>query len=242
MIGSNNISVYSEKGIRPNNEDRASFCHNPKFGTLLVVADGMGGHEGGEVASEIAVTSLSKAFADTTYDGSEGSLMDAIKNAHQNVLKRVNTSPELRGMGSTMVAAVLMQSTVLVANVGDSRAYQFRADCVRRLTCDDLYISQLLGIDDRVARKHPHGHVLSQAIGAEGGISPNLSTFDMEPGDTLLLCTDGVHEVLPEPDMRWIIEHSPLSSAAEQVVAAALRAGSADNCTVIIARIPWESS
>ncbi len=240
MISMSNVSVHSDKGVRSNNEDRASFALHPEYGGLLVVADGMGGHEGGEVASDIVVKSLTASFKVNGYNGSTEALINAIDQAHQCVLQQAEESPEIRGMGSTLLAVVLLPTKAVVANVGDSRAYQFREDCVRRLTVDDLYISQLLGIDDRVARKHPQGHVLSQAIGAETGISPSVHTFDLQPGDTFVLCTDGVHEVLTEPTMRGIIDQSTPTTAAEQLVFAAIRAGSNDNCTAIVARIPGE--
>ncbi len=239
MIELTNISVFSDKGKRTENEDRASFLIGSSPGeVLLVLADGMGGHEGGEEASELVTQTLLHYFAEHGFEPPEQQLEDALKKTQQCVLQNVIDSPQYTGMGSTVVAVTVRPEKGVVASVGDSRAYQFRDDCVRRLTRDDLYVSHLLGIDDRVARKHPQGHVLSQAIGIDGDLTPHIHGFDVQPADIFLLCSDGVHEVLNEPTMRMIIATSKPAEAAMRIVHAAMDAGSTDNCSAVVAQMP----
>ncbi len=229
----------TDKGQRANNQDSAGFLISPAADwCLLLLADGMGGEAGGEIASRLALESMLQCARGFTGGDAEACLREWVQRAHADLQKAVAANTSLTGMGCTLVAVLLMQQEAITAHVGDSRAYQFRDGCVRRLTEDHLYITELMHIDDREARRHPSGHVLSQAVGMEGELKPAVSHFDLQNGDYFMICCDGVHEVLTEPEMAGILQKEPLVNAVQSMVNAALEASSTDNCTVTAARIP----
>jgi protein phosphatase len=242
-----NVAWHTETGRRKANEDSCAVQLAPDGSAcLLVVADGMGGHASGEIASRIAVDTLLGAFEAHRFhpEHIRPLLQDAIWSAHQEILRTGQQQPEQAGMGTTVVAAVLSDERVDVAHVGDSRALQFRGDEVRRLTRDHLYAIDVLGVDENRAKDHAQGNVLSQALGFEGGIDPTFNSFDLQAGDVIVLCSDGVCSHVSEPLMgdSLLTSHADKethwSQVAADIVRHALLNGSRDNCTVVLAAVP----
>jgi protein phosphatase len=232
--------VLSDAGPRRNNEDTCGFVVAPDGSSaLMVLADGMGGHSSGEVASSIAIQTMLDAFRqERPTQGMERYLRLSVQEAHRRIRSAASGDPQHEGMGSTVVAALMCPPRVVIAHVGDSRAYQFRDGCVRRLTRDHLYVVETLSIPENRAKSHPQGHVLAQALGVEMDIRPDTATFDAAPGDMLLLCSDGVSECLTEPEMGAFLEALPLQEAVSKIIQTALQNGSRDNCTVVAVHVP----
>ena len=232
------VSIHSEAGKRANNEDQVGFYAAPDgSGVLLVLADGMGGHACGEVASQRAIDVLLKMFEKYQFDDVEKLMQEAIYTAHERIQRDAAQDEHKEGMGTTIVTAALLQNEVVVGHVGDSRALQFRLPFVRRLTRDHLYATDVLEVEESQAKHHAKGNVLSQALGIAGPITPTLNRFDACPGDIIVLCSDGVSECVMEPHMAQLLAGAHLPQSAQSIVHAALANGSRDNCSVVAARV-----
>jgi PPM family protein phosphatase len=234
------IAMHTSAGVRKNNQDFCGFLVAPDgSAALMVLADGMGGHRCGEVASQLATDTLLTHFEQQGFAAdAAGQLREGILEAHERIAREAEADPGKQGMGTTVVATVLRPGELTVAHVGDSRALQFRAPNVRRLTRDHLYVVDVLGLEENVAKTHPQGHILAQALGVGGDLEPTISQFDLAPGDRILLCCDGVSEYLNEAELGRLLLQLPLRDAVVRIVEAALANQSRDNCTALAAAIP----
>jgi protein phosphatase len=234
------IAMHTSAGVRKNNQDFCGFLVAPDgSAALLVLADGMGGHRAGEVASQLATDALLKRFEQHGFEAEPATqLREAIFEAHERIVREAEADPSKEGMGTTVVATVIRPEELTVAHVGDSRALQFRLPNVRRLTQDHLYVVDVLGLDENVAKGHPKGHILAQALGVDGDLEPTVAQFDLARGDRVLLCCDGISEYLNEAEIGRLISHHPLRDAVVLIVEEALANNSRDNCTALAAAIP----
>lgn len=203
---------------------------------LLAVADGMGGHRAGDIASEEAI----KAFANavTVHDGTpENRLSKAINDANDHLQKMVAADSQLEGMGTTLVAALVNGKEVTLINVGDSRAYHI-SDEINQITTDQSLVQELVKqgvIEPEEAANHPQRNILSQALGTKESIEPD--TYEVTLEGVLLLCSDGLSDELPETTMRTIVsEAKKLDTAAEELIAQANEMDGSDNISVVLAR------
>jgi len=204
-------------------------------GDLVAVADGMGGHRAGEVASRLAIDALRDAFAaDPTADG----LVAAVHAANRSVWGQSEADPALHGMGTTLVAVALVGASLAVVNVGDSRAYLLQDGRLRRLTSDHSLVAELVrsgAISEDEARTHPRRNILTQVLGVTDSISPYVGEAIPERGERLLLCSDGLFNELDEPQIAAILtEVADPTTAATRLVDAANHAGGTDNITALI--------
>lgn len=204
-------------------------------GDLVAVADGMGGHRGGEVASWLAVETLREAFvADPSADG----LVAAVHAANTAVWERSESDPELRGMGTTLVAVALVGPSLAVVNVGDSRAYLLHDGRLRRLTSDHSLVAEMVRagqISEDEARSHPRRNILTQVVGVDAEIEPYVDETVPHRGDRLLLCSDGLFNELDDAQIAAILADEPdPTAAATHLVAAAKTAGGTDNITALV--------
>jgi len=235
---------------RKGNED--SLFVNPEQ-KLFVVADGMGGHAAGEIASRIAVDSINEFVCLTggdeeitwpfgldeniSYDGNR--LKTAIRFANKRVIEATREKTEYEGMATT-VAAVLVDDTVAnLGHVGDSRVYLFRGDGVRQLTSDHSWVNeQLLSgvISADQARSHPLRNVVTRALGGKADLQVEMQVHKIEAGDVLMLCSDGLTTMVPDDDMGKLVHQAgdDLVEAAKSLVAAANNRGGEDNITVLL--------
>ena len=235
--------------VRKNNEDR--FIVDEQV-NLFVVADGMGGHRAGEVASLLAVESIgafirrSAGDVDFTWpfgidaalslDGNR--LRTAVHLANRRIFQAAETTEDYSGMGTTIVAVLVNAATIAVAHVGDSRLYLLSQGTLQQVSADDSWAATVLAHDptmtpDQVAR-HPMRNVLTNVLGARDHVDVHISERAFAPGDKLLLSTDGLHAVLSLDAIRTLLTDSPRDATASKLVEAALTGGSRDNVTAVV--------
>jgi protein phosphatase len=219
--------------VRPGNED--AWLVDPAAG-LYVVADGLGGHPGGEVAARLAVERLPPLLRDAPFD--PWTLRAALVALNAQLADHARRYPELDGMGTTVVTALVCGDRAAIGHVGDSRAYQHRQGRLARLTKDHSVVEELLdagSIDQAQAVVHPQRSQLTQCVGACGPVVPSVRTVELAAGDRLLLCTDGLTTMLEDAAIeRLLARHADPDAACTALIDAALAAGGLDNVTVVV--------
>ncbi len=223
-------------GRRASNED--ALLVDNSIG-LFVVADGMGGHRAGEVASGLAVDTIRSVM--TAEPPSGDLLCHAVECANDQILAAATTNPDHSGMGTTVAALLIQNRGLEFVNVGDSRIYRCRSGTVTQLTKDDSWLSHARAngthISDEEARRHPMRHVLTDVVGVRPELSPELQVAPVEAGDTFLLCSDGLHGVVPSDRFAAILDaHPEPKASADYLVQEALDHGATDNITVIVVK------
>ncbi len=205
---------------------------------LFIVADGMGGHNAGEVASDLAVRTVHDFLA--AEDPTEDAIVEALCFANDQVLAAAGEEPSYVGMGTTMVVAWLTGERVLFGSVGDSRIYRWSHRTLTQLTTDDSWLTRLMAeeaLSPEDAQRHPMRHVLTKVVGLREDIEPAVGGGPFERGDALLLCSDGLHGSIPDEEIaRMLGSGAPVKHVAEQLVSLALEAGATDNVTVVLVR------
>ena len=226
----------SHKGRRKSNED--AMVIDPAVG-LFVVADGMGGHNAGEVASAMAAETLHQFIADAP-EASEATLSEAFCLANDQVLNAAAHNATYEGMGTTAVAACVSDGSVVFGSVGDSRIYLMRGGSLAQLTHDDSWVSRVLPADaigSEEAARHPMRHVLTKVIGLREDMEPSVGSSPFESGDTLLLCSDGLHGAVDDQAIAdYLRRPGSVEAIASELVEQALNAGSTDNITAVVVR------
>ena len=227
--------------VRKNNED-SLLVGEGRDETLFVVADGIGGFEAGEVASSIAVDVLKEV------EPSE-SLEDAIREANRRILAAARGDARFQGMGTTVVAMRFggtgEEPIAQISHVGDSRAYLLRGAELKPVTEDHSLVAELVRSGDLTrdqASEHPQKNLITRALGAEDEVDVDTVVLPVEPGDRLLLCSDGLSDMIPETRMLMILTSNPENPerAVRALVSAALEAGGADNVTVVVVDVREE--
>ncbi|WP_028643717.1 PP2C family protein-serine/threonine phosphatase [Nocardioides sp. URHA0020] len=208
---------------------------------LLAVCDGVGGAARGDIASSTAIGQLRRLDQPPTSDSAEELLArtaGAIHRAHDRLVELVDEDPALNGTSTTATVLTFDGTRVGVGHVGDSRAYLYRAGAIRQLTLDHTFVQTLIDegrITEAEARVHPHRNLIMRAIDAVSDSDPDLFVVDLEPGDRLLVCSDGACGVLEDGRMADILSSGSPEYAAVELVRASLEAGSTDNVTCIVA-------
>jgi PPM family protein phosphatase len=218
---------------------------------LLVVADGMGGHNAGEVASRLAVDAVVE-FIRTTHDRRDitwpfpfhpGRSMTlnridaALRLANRTVHDASGRDPAHAGMGTTIVAALVEGDRIVIGHVGDSRAYVLRDGALQQKTEDHTWVNAVMGATNPAAVDHPFRHVLTNGIGLGAELSPALAEDRLLPGERWLICTDGVHGSLDDESLRDAVRNSSPEAAAHEAVRLAIDAGSTDNATAVVLNV-----
>jgi PPM family protein phosphatase len=202
---------------------------------LFVVADGMGGHRGGDVASNLALETIESA---SSPEFTLQELVDEIKKANHAVLERGESDRDLRGMGTTITAVMVDDSKAHVAHVGDSRAYLLRDGTLQQLTEDHTLVQRMVRegrLSEDEASRHPQRSVLTRALGVDEEIPVDELTLDVHPGDRVLVCTDGLTSMVDRNRIQKILEREKDPQiAADKLIDAANKAGGDDNITVIV--------
>jgi len=233
---------------RDNNEDWYSYWEPEsdeqlrRKGRLAIVADGMGGHEGGQEASRLAVEAIEQAYAAATDGDPQSVLIAGFKAAHQRIQRYAEAHPALFGMGTTATAAVLLRAQLMYAHVGDSRLYLVRGSSISRLTHDHSYVGRLVEsgvITAEEADSHPQRHILTAALGAGPEAEPEIAPapIALSGGDALVLCTDGLWSLMEDEEIRQAVIEYPPSEACHALVETARQRGGPDNITIQILRI-----
>jgi protein phosphatase len=239
--------------VRPHNEDGLLIEQN--LG-LFVVADGMGGHKAGEVASSLALEAIEGFLARVAHDddhtwpfglertlGRSGNLLrTAIKLANRRVFRESERRDQYTGMGTTIAATLVDGDSVVVCGIGDSRVYLIRDAGIDRLTEDHTWVEALLaqtpGLDRGSLANHPMRHVLTRVVGAQDDVDVPVTVHRLVSRDRFVLCTDGVHGSLPDVRIAEIVAGAAsVSQAAETLVEAALAADGRDNLTAVVVEV-----
>jgi serine/threonine protein phosphatase PrpC len=211
-------------------------------GILFVVADGMGGHVGGEVAARTAVQALSDSFAEIQGPPTIGDLVSAVGAANLAVWHRARADTKLRGMGTTLTAMALVSEAdvdeIALVNVGDSRAYRLRGDTFAQLTSDHTLVEEMVRtgeLNASDASSHPKRHVLTRALGIEPDVEVDAWLVRPAAGDRLLLCSDGLINEVRDASIAKVLEATAdPGDAARELVRMALDHGGSDNVTVVV--------
>lgn len=232
--------------VRENNEDKFEYlCPEDaatlaRRGQVFVVCDGMGGHAAGQIASEIAAKTFIETYLRHPAEDPNVAILAAVSGANRFVLDVGRAIPSRRGMGTTLSALILRQGSVLIAQVGDSRVYRMRGGELCALTQDHTYVNELIRaglLSPDLAESHPQKHVLTRAIGADDHVEPDVLPYDLEVGDTYLLCSDGLLNHVDDEGIAQILAGNAPGDAAWNLVNAARMGGGSDNITVVIVRI-----
>ena len=233
-------AASTDVGLRRKiNEDRYALAAD--LG-LYLVADGMGGHTAGQVASELAADAALQAIR--ALEGASASLAEklryAVASANRAIYSMARERPELAGMGTTFVSLLAGEGRAALAHVGDSRAYLVRADRIRQLTDDHSIVGELLRrheISEDAAREHPHRHVLTRALGVRKAVEPDLAELTPLPGDFFVLCSDGLTNHVEDHEIaKAVTQEEDLQEACERLVDLANGRGGEDNTTLVIVR------
>ena len=218
---------------RPNNED--VWAALPEIG-FFALADGMGGHQAGEVAANVAVEELCHTIQTSSSDPFLAVRL-AIEKANQKVYEQGQKNQTLSGMGTTLCCLYWTATAVIYAHVGDSRIYRFRNDKLEQLTQDHSLFAKWLSKDQSktCATPYPYKNVITRAIGTSKQVTPEIALIGFEPNDLFILCSDGLTDALPFKDMEKILERSDnLDIAATRLIEKAKIKGSNDNITVLL--------
>lgn len=236
---------------RQHNEDAFLVENDAK---LFLVADGMGGHAAGEIASRIAVDSISEFILHTKEDDgtwphaydeslkrSTNRLMAAVRMANTRVLEAMRKDARLRGMGTTVVAILADDDVMSVAHVGDSRAYLIRDNSLNRITNDHSWVFEQVQagmLTEAEAEKHPLRNVITRALGGALQVNPDASEVETRPGDVFLLCSDGLTGMVPEDEILRVVtqNNEDLEAACQKLIETANERGGLDNITAILVK------
>lgn len=226
--------------IRTNNED--AFYLNEQH-NLIAVADGMGGHKAGEIASSIAIEAIASLI--TIKDNN--AMMPAevfrkvFSEANQRIWSKAHETEDCKGMGTTLTAAWVVEDLAYVAHIGDSRAYLVHEGKIRQVTRDHTLVEELIkngSIDRESALSHPQKNVLMKAVGADDSVSPDLHEIEVYEGDILLLCSDGLTHYLKAFEICELLSNeATLEASVNLMTELALERGGADNITAVAIRI-----
>jgi len=223
--------------VRSNNDDY--FLVDPTIG-LYLVADGMGGAQAGEHASRLAAETIEQAVQQNGKAMDSESLVAAFIRANQRVMDEAARDPQMEGMGTTLVAAIENGGELVVASVGDSRVYTFENGTLQTVTEDQTWVNEVgrrLGIDEDNLKNHPMRHVLTMAIGVSDNLRVHTHRIIPSPGMLILLCSDGLHGVVSEDEMKKALSsQGSLESKSKDLIALARSRGGPDNISTVLWR------
>jgi serine/threonine protein phosphatase PrpC len=217
-------------------EERASH----PGGRLLIVADGMGGHRGGATASRLAGETVKAQYLESETADIAAALRDSLTRANARIFSEAQTNPDLRGMGTTTSVLAIRNGEGWLAHVGDSRIYLVRGGTIKQLTEDHSLVATMVReglLTSQEAETHPRRNVLQRSMGVAEDVEVDVrGPIELQEGDTFILCSDGLHGVVKEDELREVAA-LPIQEAADEYVKRALARGAPDNVTVIVARV-----
>lgn len=221
------------------NQDYVYTCEKPigNLPNLFLVADGMGGHKAGDYASKYTVETMCEVIERSPQKNPEAILREAIGAANEHIRQKSLEDINLEGMGTTIVAATCLDNRLQVANVGDSRLYVVNKG-IRQITNDHSWVEEMVrmgGLDRETARNHPDKNIITRAIGAGNEVDIDFFTIDLEENDIILMCTDGLSNMLEDEEILMIIKgQRDLVEIVETLVREANNRGGRDNISVVV--------
>lgn len=228
--------------VRENNEDCFYTPDASGADHYVMVADGMGGHTGGEVASSTCRDAIHRHMQEGHDRGLRGPelLRDTLSRANWDIWDKARRHARYRGMGTTLVLAMLEGSEWVLANVGDSRIYLFREGRLALLTSDHTMVQEMVRgglITEEQAARHPQRHLITRAMGVDDLVEPDIVRLGAQPGDVMLLCSDGLTDTLTAEDILVLLSlPESLEKQARRLISVANQRGGPDNVTVVLAR------
>lgn len=253
-LGEIKAVVLSDLGnIRTNNEDMGLFFKIAdenvirEKGYMLIVADGMGGHQAGEVASRMATDIISHEYFKLNGNSVEKNLAKVLTLANKNIFEKASSSDAHKGMGTTCTVLVVIDKTVYYAHVGDSRAYMQKGNSIMQITTDHTYVQELVNngdITEAEAAVHPKRNILTNAMGTKPDMRVDTGKFGytLEDNDRLLLCSDGLYDYLNADELKEILLANDIKTASQIMIQQAKARGGHDNITVVIAERKKETA
>lgn len=232
------VGYKSDVGIkRKFNEDSLGYFEGDSY-SIYIVADGMGGHNAGEVASEMAVSNVIKFVNDNINKFCDGTLEEAIKEVNSNIYNYSVSDNKLKGMGTTITSCLCYNNKVIIANVGDSSCFGIKNDSVHKLTKDHSLVQQLLdagSISETEAMNHPNKNIITRAVGTSNDVEVDIFKFNLDEYDKYLLCSDGLTNEVTIDEMNNILKREKDNKlACEYLVNEANKNGGRDNITVML--------
>ena len=226
---------------RRENQDRVAKFTAPDGTLLVVVTDGIGGSRSGDVAAQITVDHLGRQFQ----AASPNSSLEAIRwfarevqLINDQILQKSTENPKYQGMGTTLVAAIIFDQAMVVANIGDSRGYVLHDNLLTQVTIDHSLVNELVkhgDITEEEARNYPQNNIITRAIGVSADARIEVNRFDLGAGDQILLCSDGLSKMITREQMMGVLESDlSLTEKCSQLIKMANEAGGPDNITVLI--------
>jgi len=228
--------------VRQVNEDRAAIHHELNGLSLAIVADGMGGHQAGDIASQMAIDIIESELTTIHWgmpvEECKTALRQAIELANERIYEFASQRENYHGMGTTVVAIIASQELLIIGHIGDSRAYKISGDAITQLTEDHSLVYELVKngqITPEEADHHPRRNWITRALGTEPGVEVDLYEYTWREGETVLICSDGLSGLVDANEIWNIIQNNAeLDAAAERLIARALDAGGDDNVTVVL--------
>ena len=237
------IFSCSDTGLMRKNNQDCVFTSDLPMGDLLnvfIVADGMGGHAAGEMASRTAVNTMIDSIKASNENNPSISLKNAVLKANKAVYELSVEETLTEGMGTTVVACTFIENVVQAVNVGDSRMYVITPREIKQITVDHSLVEEMIrrgGLSREKARSHPEKNVITRAVGIKPDVEPDIFSHILESGDTVMLCTDGLTNMVTDERIRQIVSGSPdVASAAEKLINEANENGGLDNISVVLIR------
>ncbi len=238
------VAATDVGSVRKNNEDHLVFIRpfdvniRNTYGCLAMVADGMGGHSNGEIASKMAADIISRSYFDASNKILE-SLKAAFEKANKAIFQKASRRPALKGMGTTCTAVVLLNKQIYLGHVGDSRAYLLKKGQMIQLSSDHTYVQHLLDtgqITKEEMLSHPERNVITKAMGTSAKIQADFAQLQLqfEEGDKLLICSDGLYEYVKKAELAQVVSSQSLNAASKTLIQLAKQRGGHDNISVLI--------
>ena len=233
------FSITDPGKVRERNEDSVAICENGTLEKLLIVADGMGGHKNGEVASKLALNHITERFKNISSVGNKEDAINFLQNivseANVEIFKYVTEHPESQGMGTTIVLAILTPTFLLIGNIGDSSGYVYKNKKLHKITVDHTLVNLLLKsgeLTEEEAKNHPKKNVLMKALGSSTNVEMDI--FNVELGvDGIFLCSDGLTNMLEDSQITKVLnENTTLKEKLEKLVFKANNRGGNDNISI----------
>lgn len=239
----NTFSITDMGRMRSSNQD-CVFCEENAVGNfpnLFLVADGMGGHRAGDTASRMCIEEVVRYILSTDLQTPVSAFDHAVQTANLAIYEKSRSFEELNGMGTTLVGTTIVDQTAYIINVGDSRLYHLR-DGIRQITVDHSLVEEMVKsgeIQKEEMRTHPNKNIITRALGTDTTVRPDCFEIEVQEGDVLLLCSDGLSNMLEDEEIEKIIkEHiSDMREAGERLVELANEAGGKDNISVVLVRV-----
>ncbi len=234
----------TDTGLKRTINQDSVYCSEDAVGIfpdLFIVADGMGGHNAGDMASKLCVESFYKSVSESELRTPVSIMNEAIFYAHGQIQAKADENPDYYGMGTTLVAAVIMDMTLYVANIGDSRLYVLR-DGLEQITEDHSLVEEMVKSGELAkesVRSHPNKNIITRALGIGIDIQPDYFNVNLQEGDMILMCSDGLTNMLEDAEIEYIIKNSrdDLRKTCMELVNRANEAGGKDNITVLLVEV-----